>query len=73
MRALTLPMNRSNPPVPEVQTPHDAAATARAEVAVIRRVSSAEQLGDADRLIIEHQGRDYMLRRTANGKLILTA
>ncbi|MBX9631669.1 MAG: hemin uptake protein HemP [Burkholderiales bacterium] len=45
----------------------------RSEVMAVRRVSSAALLGDADRLIIEHQGRDYMLRRTANGKLILTA
>jgi len=72
MRTLTLPMNRSNPPVPDLDTPA-AVATVRTEVAAIRRVSSTDLLGDADRLIIEHQGRDYMLRRTANGKLILTA
>jgi hemin uptake protein HemP len=66
-------MNRSNPPVPEVHTLRDTAASERADAAVVRRVSSAELLGDADRLIIQHQGRDYTLRRTANGKLILTA
>jgi len=37
-----------------------------------RRVRSAELLGPAGDLIIEHAGRDYRLRITSNGKLILT-
>ena len=37
------------------------------------RVDSAELLGSAKEIIIEHQGRDYRLRLTQNGKLILTA
>ena len=37
------------------------------------RVSSAELLGAHGELIIEHQGREYRLRITQNGKLILTA
>lgn len=63
-------MSRPERPVPETPAP---AEVVRSEVMAVRRVSSAALLGDADRLIIEHQGRDYMLRRTANGKLILTA
>lgn len=38
-----------------------------------RRVRSTELLGDGDRLIIEHAGREYRLCVTSNGKLILTA
>jgi hemin uptake protein HemP len=37
------------------------------------RVASNELLGGAVEIIIEHQGRDYRLRLTQNGKLILTA
>lgn len=38
-----------------------------------RRTTSRELLGDGDELVIEHDGREYRLRRTQNGKLILTA
>ncbi|TXF11393.1 hemin uptake protein HemP [Pelomicrobium methylotrophicum] len=38
-----------------------------------RRVTSEELLGRAGELIIVHREREYRLRRTANGKLILTA
>jgi hemin uptake protein HemP len=34
------------------------------------RVSSAELLGDADRLIIEQKREEYVLRLTRSGKLI---
>ncbi len=37
------------------------------------RVRSHELLRDGERLIIEHAGREYCLRVTSNGKLILTA
>jgi hemin uptake protein HemP len=37
------------------------------------RVLSQQLLGKTGELIIEHEGRDYRLRRTQNGKLILTA
>jgi hemin uptake protein HemP len=37
------------------------------------RVSSRQLLGAHGELIIEHQGREYRLRITQNGKLILTA
>jgi len=39
----------------------------------IRRVASSDLLGDASELVIEHGGREYRLRITSNGKLILTA
>ena len=37
------------------------------------RVLSQQLLGGKGELIIEHEGREYRLRRTQNGKLILTA
>ncbi len=40
---------------------------------VIPRVPSASLLGEHGELIIEHAGREYKLRRTSNGKLLLTA
>jgi hemin uptake protein HemP len=39
----------------------------------IRRIESSELLDNAGELIIIHAGREYRLRVTANGKLILTA
>jgi hemin uptake protein HemP len=38
-----------------------------------RRVTSGQLLGPAGELLIEHHGREYRLRLTQNGKLILTA
>jgi hemin uptake protein HemP len=38
-----------------------------------RRVSSSELLGAAAELVIVHGQREYRLRVTSNGKLILTA
>lgn len=40
---------------------------------VPQRVDSTSLIGAARELIIEHNGRDYRLRLTQNGKLILTA
>jgi len=37
------------------------------------RVMSKRLLGERGELIIEHDGREYRLRRTQSGKLILTA
>ena len=37
------------------------------------RVMSTELLGERGELIIEHDGREYRLRITQSGKLILTA
>jgi len=37
------------------------------------RVASQQLLGRRGELIIEHEGREYRLRRTQSGKLILTA
>ena len=38
-----------------------------------RRVQSEHLLGPGGQTIIVHRGREYLLRQTQNGKLILTA
>ena len=38
-----------------------------------KRVTSESLLGEAKALVILHNGREYQLRLTQNGKLILTA
>jgi hemin uptake protein HemP len=38
-----------------------------------RRAQSEALLGEARELVIVHNGREYRLRMTQNGKLILTA
>lgn len=38
-----------------------------------RRVTSASLLGNLRELVIEHNGREYRLRVTSQGNLILTA
>lgn len=38
-----------------------------------QRVSSEDLLGSRRELVIVHNGREYKLRLTQNGKLILTA
>ena len=40
---------------------------------VPRRIRSEDILGGAREIVIEHDGRQYRLRITQNGKLILTA
>ena len=50
----------------------EAKTNARSTVAV-RQVSSKELLGPAREIVIVHNGREYRLRLTQNGKLILTA
>lgn len=37
-----------------------------------RRISSQTLLGEGARIVIEHQGQEYLLRQTHAGKLILT-
>ena len=51
----------TNPPV-EVELPQP-----------LPRFSSVDLLGSRGELIIDHDGREYHLRLTQNGKLILTA
>jgi len=39
----------------------------------LQRVRSSDLFGAQDQIIIDHNGREYRLRVTSNGKLILTA
>jgi len=48
-----------------------APAVSRSCSAAIRRWRSDELLGDAREAVIEHQGEEYRLRRTRQGRLIL--
>jgi len=56
-------------PVPHAIPP----SAAKAAPLQAARVSSRQLLGERGVLIIEHQGREYLLRLTQNCKLILTA
>ncbi|HCB2205065.1 TPA: hemin uptake protein HemP [Citrobacter farmeri] len=38
----------------------------------IRKISSQQLLGDDGKVIIDHDGQEYLLRRTQAGKLLLT-
>lgn len=56
------------------ETPAGQPQPIRAEVAAAaRRVSSRDLLGEAGELVIVHGGREYRLRLTQHGRLILTA
>jgi hemin uptake protein HemP len=48
-------------------------AEQRRTASPVAPVPSRDLLGQKGELIIEHEGRQYRLRRTQNGKLILTA
>jgi hemin uptake protein HemP len=56
-------------PMAEPVTPH----ASRQPAPQPPRVTSRELLGGRPELIIVHDGREYRLRITQNGKLILTA
>lgn len=47
-------------------------ASTRASAAAHTLLSSRELLGDRSEVRIEHEGSEYVLRATRNGKLILT-
>ncbi|EQC1556391.1 hemin uptake protein HemP [Citrobacter amalonaticus] len=40
--------------------------------APIRKISSQKLLGDEGKVIIDHNGQEYLLRQTQAGKLLLT-
>lgn len=54
---------------PATQPPAPRAAAG----AAARRVSSRDLLGESGELVIVHGGREYRLRLTQHGRLILTA
>ena len=58
---------------PHRQRDAEPPSPSRSGLDTLRRVSSAELLGPRGEVVIEHAGREYRLRITQNGKLILTA
>jgi hemin uptake protein HemP len=50
-----------------------AAAKHAAARVTVRRIASTRLFDGASEIVIEHAGREYRLRITRNGKLILTA
>lgn len=70
MRRILILMDRDEPTV-RVQL--DSADPPTAELCAVPRVTSRALLAGKRELIIEHAGREYRLRVTAQGKLILTA
>jgi len=64
-----MPTPSSSPP----QIPADGPAPRQPDASGTRRFTSAELLGDGLAMVIVHNGREYVLRVTQNGKLILTA
>ena len=55
------------------QTSPDRQAAPQPRTDPVPRVTSRELLGAQGQLVIAHEGREYRLRITQNGKLILTA
>jgi len=53
--------------------PSDSKYLAESSFQAPRRMQSEALLGNAKELVIVHKGREYRLRLTQNGKLILTA
>jgi hemin uptake protein HemP len=65
---LSRPGSRNPGPTSNVAGPTPSATSSRE-----RRVCSSELIGRDGQLVIDHGGREYRLRITSTGKLILTA
>ncbi len=63
-------MNKRPEPPPQAETHPDALASPQAG---LRRVPASDLLGGQRELLIVHGGREYRLRLTSKGRLILTA
>jgi hemin uptake protein HemP len=58
---------------PQASDPNGSGTSVGASGSGVRRISTSELLGSASELVIVHGQREYRLRITSNGKLILTA
>jgi len=65
-----VPGSREGGPPPDLA--RDPGTPPEPEASKARLLRSAELLGDAGLLHIDHDGEIYSLRRTRNGRLILT-
>jgi len=52
--------------------PFDRAIAAAVTQTLPRRANSRDLLGEGKLLVIDHDGAEYLLRVTANGRLLLT-
>jgi len=59
-------------PRPERQAFDRVAAAAAVTQTLPRRANSRDLLGEGKLLVIDHDGAEYLLRVTANGRLLLT-
>jgi hemin uptake protein HemP len=70
---LPTPPDSPRDATPETYGGSSSSAPPRNSRSAMRRVSSGELFGAATELVIVHGQREYRLRVTSNGKLILTA
>ena len=70
---LPYPPDSPRDATPETYGATSSTAAPRNTRPAMRRVSSGELFGAATELVIVHGQREYRLRVTSNGKLILTA
>ena len=63
----------SQPPCAPKSEPPTAAASGAAESGAGVRISTGDLFGTAREIVLVHNGREYRLRITQQGKLLLTA
>ncbi|NYS61281.1 hemin uptake protein HemP [Vreelandella salicampi] len=56
-----------------MQSPDKGTSQGDTSSSALREVESSDLLGNAGQLVIHHEQRRYVLRRTKSGKLILNA
>ncbi|MBE0594077.1 MAG: hemin uptake protein HemP [Gemmatimonadales bacterium] len=60
-------------PADSSRRPEGASPSAKGRPASTRRFESSDLFAGTDEVFIQHRGREYRLRITQNGKLILNA
>jgi len=65
-------MSQSHP-APKSESSNGAAASGATEAAAGVRISTGDLFGSAREIVLVHNGREYRLRITQQGKLLLTA
>jgi len=73
MRCILIYMISDTRVLPPPSTADDLPPQVGNSAIALRRLTSAALLQGDRRVVIEHAGREYLLRVTAQGKLILTA
>ena len=73
MRVILIVMSKEKSLEPQLDTAPSVLDTSRSQADSVRRFSSVVLLQGDRQIVIEHAGREYRLRVTSQGKLILTA